>query len=194
VSREESEHVEQGEPVTSARESIHVCRFETVMGVMTLAASSRGVVACTLPDRDGGEELVRAFLERKAPGAEMTEGVGPGAAAVEAAKSFLAGKRTDLDLPLDMRGTPFQLQCWSVLREIPYGSTISYKRLAERVGRPTAFRACGAANGANPLPLFVPCHRVVASDGSLQGFGGGLPLKRRLLELEARVGGLFASS
>ncbi len=170
-------------------DTIHLSRFETVMGTMTLAATRRGVLMCTLPDRIGAEDLVREFLARKVPGAEIVEGAGPGEEAIEAAREFLAGRRTDLDLPLDIRGTPFQLEVWAALREIPYGGTISYRQLAERVGRPTAFRACGGANGANRLPLFVPCHRVVAANGGLQGFGGGLPLKRRLLELEAGVAG-----
>ena len=77
---------------------------------------------------------------------------------------------------------------------IPYGETVSYKQLAERIGRPRAVRAVGAANGANPIPIIVPCHRVVGHDGSLTGFGGGLPLKRRLLELESRQKALFAAA
>lgn len=98
---------------------------------------------------------------------------------------YMARRRTAFDLPLRFRtGTPFQQQVWLALADIPYGETVSYAELAEEVGRPAAFRAVGQANGANPLPIFYPCHRVVASGGGLGGYGGGLDLKRQLLELE----------
>ena len=83
--------------------------------------------------------------------------------------------------------TSFQREVWSMLRTIPYGETVSYGDMARRLGRPNAFRAVGAANGANPIPIVIPCHRVIGSGGSLTGFGGGLNIKRRLLALEARV-------
>ncbi len=168
--------------MSAAATEVHVTRFDTVMGPVTLASSERGVVACTLPGTPDAKQF--AWLAKKLPGATFVEGKGRNAAAVSAVKRFLEGKRQDLDLPLDMHGTAFQHEVWSALCEIPYGRTTTYAALAERIGRPTAVRAVGAANGANPLPLFVPCHRVIASDGSLCGFGGGLPLKRRLLELE----------
>lgn len=99
------------------------------------------------------------------------------------AEYFAAGRRT-FDLPLAPRGTEFQRRVWRALREIPYGETISYGELARRIGMPSASRAVGLANGANPLPILVPCHRVIGADGSLTGFGGGLPIKRQLLALE----------
>jgi methylated-DNA-[protein]-cysteine S-methyltransferase len=99
------------------------------------------------------------------------------------AEYFARGRRT-FDLPLAPAGTPFQLATWRALSTIPYGETISYAELARRVGRPAASRAVGAANGKNPLPIVVPCHRVIGKDGSLTGFGGGLETKRALLELE----------
>jgi len=85
------------------------------------------------------------------------------------------------------RGTAFQREVWNALRDIPYGATISYAQLAQRIGKPSAMRAVGAANGRNPLPIVVPCHRVIGADGSLTGFGGGLPTKRFLLELEGAI-------
>jgi len=97
---------------------------------------------------------------------------------------YFRGERRTFDLPLAPRGTPFQLATWRALSAIPYGETISYEELARRVGRPSASRAVGAANGANPLPIVVPCHRVIGKNGSLTGFGGGLDTKRTLLELE----------
>ena len=105
-------------------------------------------------------------------------------AAVKQINEYFAGVRRAFDLDLAMPGTDFQRAVWSALRSIPYGATVSYVELARRLGMPRAVRAVGSANGANPLPIVVPCHRVIGSDGSLTGFGGGLDAKRRLLELE----------
>ena len=97
---------------------------------------------------------------------------------------YFEGRRTEFDLRLDPSGTAFQHGVWARLREIPYGQTISYGELARRIGNPNASRAVGAANGANPIPIVVPCHRVIGSNGKLTGFGGGLPVKAFLLRLE----------
>jgi methylated-DNA-[protein]-cysteine S-methyltransferase len=100
---------------------------------------------------------------------------------------YFRGERRTFDVRLAPEGTAFQRDTWRALATIPYGATISYAELARRVGRPRAVRAVGAANGANPLPIVVPCHRVIGADGSLTGFGGGLDAKRRLLELEGAL-------
>jgi len=100
--------------------------------------------------------------------------------------AYFAGELTQFDLPLAPRGSPFQLGVWQQLRRIPYGVTISYGELARRVGDPSAARAVGAANGRNPLPIIVPCHRVIGADGSLTGFGGGIATKKFLLEHELK--------
>jgi len=97
---------------------------------------------------------------------------------------YLAGGLREFDLPLDLRGTEFQKDVWRALLAIPYGETASYGGIAAAIGRPKAVRAVGLANNRNPVSIIVPCHRVVGHDGSLVGYGGGLPLKRRLLELE----------
>ena len=102
-------------------------------------------------------------------------------------KEYFAGSRTTFDLPLEPRGTDFQLSVWMLLRKIPYGVTTSYGELARRLGDPKATRAVGAANGANPIPIIVPCHRVVGSKGELTGFGGGIERKRWLLEHEGAL-------
>jgi methylated-DNA-[protein]-cysteine S-methyltransferase len=104
--------------------------------------------------------------------------------AVTQLEEYFAGKRTEFDLPLELEGTAFQKDVWMTLAEIPYGKTISYAELASMVGRPSAFRAVGQANGANPIPIVLPCHRVIASGGGIGGYGGGLDMKRRLLALE----------
>ena len=100
---------------------------------------------------------------------------------------YFSGTRTHFDLSLAPQGTPFQTEVWHTLATIPYGETISYAQLAQRVGKPTAMRAVGAANGRNPLPIVLPCHRVIGADGSLTGFGGGLPTNQFLLELEGAL-------
>lgn len=102
---------------------------------------------------------------------------------------YFAGAREQFDLPLNPRGTAFQRAVWDALQQIPFGETTTYSRIAERIARPAAVRAVGAANGANPLPIVIPCHRVIGANGSLTGFGGGLPVKRFLLDHEARVAG-----
>ncbi len=97
---------------------------------------------------------------------------------------YFAGKRTAFTIPLDLRGTEFQVESWKALVRIPYGKTISYGQQAKNIGNPKACRAVGSANGKNPIPIIVPCHRVVASDGSLGGYSLGLKMKKQLLDLE----------
>jgi methylated-DNA-[protein]-cysteine S-methyltransferase len=111
--------------------------------------------------------------------------------AVEQLGAYLAGELRDFDLILDLQGTAFQKQVWLELRNIPFGETRSYSFVASTIGAPKAVRAVGAANGRNPIPIVVPCHRVIGAGGSLVGYGGGLPLKRFLLDLEARHSHLF---
>ncbi|SEG80362.1 methylated-DNA-[protein]-cysteine S-methyltransferase [Saccharopolyspora kobensis] len=105
---------------------------------------------------------------------------------VEQLGEYFAGRLTDFDLPLELVGTPFQRVVWAALCEIPYGETVSYGELAELIGRPTASRAVGLANGKNPISIIVPCHRVVGSNGDLTGYGGGVERKRSLLDFERR--------
>jgi methylated-DNA-[protein]-cysteine S-methyltransferase len=121
---------------------------------------------------------------RKAPDAGWRRDDRALRAAVRELRAYLAGELRRFSLTLAPVGTPFQLDVWNELAAIPYGQTRSYADMAQRIGRPQAVRAVGAANGANPLPIVLPCHRVIGSNGSLTGFGGGLPLKKALLELE----------
>src|SRR5271169_5480582 len=109
------------------------------------------------------------------------------AEAVRQLRAYFAGKLRRFDLPLDLQGTEFQLRVWRELETIPFGETRSYSQIATAIGAPRAVRAVGAANGANPIPIVVPCHRVIGAAGTLVGYGGGLPLKKRLLELEGAL-------
>jgi methylated-DNA-[protein]-cysteine S-methyltransferase len=144
------------------------------VGDLTLVRSPRG--------------LCRILWTGQAPPATATA-AGPDGLLEEAARqlhAYFAGELQRFDLPLDVAGTEFQLAAWQALADIPYGTTISYGEQARRLGRPRAVRAVGAANGRNPVPIVLPCHRLVGADGSLVGFGGGLGRKRLLLEHEAR--------
>lgn len=107
----------------------------------------------------------------------------------KALERYFSGRSKTFDVPLEPRGTEFQKSVWRALLEVPYGETTTYGDLARRLGNPSAVRAVGAANGANPIPIVIPCHRVIGSNGSLVGFGGGLPVKRWLLDHEAAVAG-----
>jgi len=110
-------------------------------------------------------------------------------AAADQLQAYFAGELQAFDLTLAPRGTEFQQSVWRALLDIPYGKTTTYSTIAQRIGRPAAVRAVGAANGANPIPIVIPCHRVIGANGSLTGFGGGIDVKRQLLALEARVAG-----
>ena len=120
---------------------------------------------------------------RRPPG-EWLAAATPFAPVIAQLAEYFTGRRRAFDLPLGPEGTAFQRTVWLALREIPYGETRSYAELARSIGKPRASRAVGLANGANPLPIIVPCHRVIGADGSLTGFGGGLDIKRKLLALE----------
>jgi methylated-DNA-[protein]-cysteine S-methyltransferase len=136
-----------------------------------------------------GTALTRVLFDAEPDPTWSTEPCDVLARAVTQLVEYFAGNRTDFDVPLAPVGTPFQLAVWAALRDIPYGETITYRELAARVGNPNASRAVGLANGRNPISVVVPCHRVIGADGSLTGYGGGLPRKRTLLELEQQVAG-----
>ncbi len=164
---------------------VRIRRIETQIGPMTIGATETAVVLADFTDRKLMPAQLAAVRRRFGPTVE-----GPSALLdrTEAQlREFLAGDRREFDLPIDTPGSGFQERVWSELRRIPYGETIAYRELAERVGSPRAPRAVGLANGSNRLAVIVPCHRVIASGGGLGGYGGGLAAKRLLLELEARV-------
>jgi len=132
-----------------------------------------------------GEGIRHVLFEKGKYGAAGRESWTRDASAVREAReqilAYFAGERRRFDLPLRPVGTPFQLKVWNALAEIPFGATRSYSDLARRIDEPRAVRAVGAANGRNPLPIVLPCHRVIGADGRLTGFGGGLPMKQFLL-------------
>ncbi len=163
-------------------ERVHTTRFDSPIGVLRVASTSRGLAYLELPHASG--RGLAGWCVRFAPAAELEEAYAPHRASIAQVLEYLEGKRTVFELPLDLRGTPFQSEVYDALLRIPYGETRSYLEVAREIGRPTAVRAVGAANGANPIPLVVPCHRVIAYDRKLGGYGGGLELKARLLAME----------
>ena len=149
-------------------------------GILSVACLGETLVAAefNLTTDQLSEKLRKRFGDRPVP---VDIETGP----LAAIREYLAGKPADLGaLAVDPGGTPFQASVWKALRRIPFGSTISYGELAEWVGNPKASRAVGRANGQNPIPVVIPCHRVIGKDGSLTGFGGGLAWKQWLLDLE----------
>ena len=163
-------------------DEIFYAALATPIGEMHLASTRAGLCKVALPSENRAEFL--AWLRRALPSATLIDSANANAAAIEELEAYLDGRLTEFHAPLDMRGTEFQRAVWGAVATIPYAETRSYGEIAREVGRPLACRAVGAANGANPLPPFVPCHRVIGSSGALTGYGGGLPLKARLLDME----------
>lgn len=149
--------------------------LETPIGTLLIAGDEEAVRRIDFPKHGKASTPQRGWTESSR---------GPVGEAVKQLREYFAGGRAEFDLPLAPEGTAFQRTVWRRLQDIPYGETISYGELAKRVGNPKASRAVGAANGRNPLPIVIPCHRVIGANGKLTGFGGGLPTKEALLALE----------
>jgi O-6-methylguanine DNA methyltransferase len=154
-----------------------ICLADAPLGGIILSFTPRGLAALNFAEEPGELDLGRSSL---------SEAVDPMIGrVVKELRSFFAGAPTDFrDLPLDLQGTPFQLRVWQELRRIPWGDTIPYRELARRAGSPQAFRAVGQANAVNPIPIIIPCHRVISADGALGGYSSGLWRKRWLLKHE----------
>jgi methylated-DNA-[protein]-cysteine S-methyltransferase len=165
-------------------------RLETPVGAALIVTDEAGALrAFNWTDY---EPAMRAWIGKHYPKARLSEGRSPEPVR-RAFEAYFRGEARALEtVPWKASGTPFQLKVWEALCTIPAGETLSYAGLAERIGRPTAVRAVGLANGANPVAVVVPCHRVIGTDGSLTGYGGGLPRKRWLLELEGARGRMAA--
>ena len=154
---------------------MYYCYHETPIGELLLAGDDNALCLIGFPKGS----------MRRDPEPDWIFNEGPFATAIEQLDEYFAGTRTEFDLPLKLDGTEFQVEVLEELLRIPYGETTSYGDIANRIGRPKAVRAVGAANGRNPIPIIVPCHRVIGSTGDLTGFGGGLDTKEALLRLEA---------
>jgi len=169
-------------------EIIHYHDIASPIGTLRLVADELGLREIRFEQERHPKPVYPGWI-----GLEQMIDSPPLAAARDQLDEYFAGSRRHFELPLHPLGTAFQLEVWQALARIPYGDTISYGELARGIDRPRAVRAVGAANGRNPLPIVLPCHRVIGSNGQLVGFGGGLPRKRFLLAMEQRIahGGLF---
>lgn len=177
-------------------ELLHSSVFMSPVGPLFLAASDTGLVALEFDARLPGQQTIRPNprdLREESRGVRFEESHERVQPYISELEEYFAGKRREFNFPLDLRGTEFQKVCWRALQQIPYGETRSYADIARAVGRPRGFRAVGMANNRNPVAIVVPCHRVIASDGTLCGYGGGLDIKRKLLELEGALSGTLAA-
>jgi O-6-methylguanine DNA methyltransferase len=177
-------------------ETLHSTIFTSPVGPLFLAASERGLVALEFDVRLPGQQTIRPNprdLRAEGKVAHFEDSPSAMEPYVRELEEYFAGQRREFTFALDLRGTDFQRACWQALLAIPYGETRSYGDIARAVGRPQGFRAVGMANNRNPVAIVVPCHRVIASDGTLCGYGGGLDVKRKLLELEGALTGTLAA-
>lgn len=182
-------------------EVLHSTVFNSLVGPLFLAASQQGLVALEFEARLPGQHTIRPnprdVRKEAAGGGKRKFHFEESPAAMEPyvreLEEYFAGGRRSFSFSLDMRGTDFQIACWRALLAIPYGETRTYADIARAIGKPNAFRAVGLANNRNPIAIVVPCHRVIASDGTLCGYGGGLDLKRKLLELEGALSGTLGA-
>ncbi|MGB7282201.1 MAG: methylated-DNA--[protein]-cysteine S-methyltransferase [Candidatus Acidiferrum sp.] len=156
--------------------SISYTTMKSPVGPLLLAGDERGLRLVHFASGRRPRSPERDWLKDEAPFKEATHQL----------QAYFDGKLREFDLPLVLEGTEFQLLVWRNLQKIPYGETVSYGQLARRIGSPEAARAVGLANGSNPIPIIIPCHRVIGSNGDLTGFGGGLPVKKKLLALESK--------
>ncbi len=177
-------------------DTLHSITIDSPVGPLFLAASPRGLVALEFDKRLPGQQTIRPNprdLRNEATKLQFDESAEALQPYVRELEEYFAGDRRAFTFPLDLRGTDFQVACWRALVAIPYGETRTYADIARAVGRPQGFRAVGMANNRNPIAIVVPCHRVIASDGTLCGYGGGLDVKRKLLELEGALSGMLAA-
>ena len=166
------------------RLTFHV--MSSPLGLLFLARTERGLRYLEFMDRKSLKRMIGAH-EAEHPDAKWEPSLLELKRYVDQLDDYFSGNRTEFTAPLDPIGSEFQMQVWSVLRRIPYGETVSYAEIARQVGQPQAARAVGLANNQNPIAIVVPCHRVIGADGSMTGYGGGLPRKRWLLDHETRV-------
>jgi len=177
-------------------ETLYTATIQSAIGPLFLAASTRGLVALEFDARLPGEQSIRPsprHLREEKSGFTFEDSDSATLPYVNELSEYFSGGRRAFTFQLDLRGTDFQLACWRALLAIPYGETRTYADIARAIGKPNAFRAVGMANNRNPIAIVVPCHRVIASDGTLCGYGGGLDVKRKLLELEGALTGVLAA-
>jgi len=156
--------------------------MDSPVGRILVASSDQGLVRIEFVQNGVGEAISR--LEKAYPGETLVEDSTKNQDALNQLQDYFKGRRRVFTLPIELRGTGFQRSVWETVAGVPYGQTRSYGDVARELGKPGACRAVGGANGANPIPIVIPCHRIIGSDGSMTGFGGGIPIKEKLLAFE----------
>lgn len=168
----------------SLTQRIYVGACDTPLGSVWMAASESGLRVVTVPGSTR-EACIGEVVRRSVGAIDFVDGGGLITQSCRELAEYFAGERYQFTVPLDLRGTDFQRAVWDAVYQVPYGETMTYQDIARQIEAPAAYRAVGAANGANPAAIIVPCHRIVGSDRKLHGYGGGLHQKRALLDLEA---------
>lgn len=173
--------------MNKAGEVFYYDELQSPIGTLTICRSDQGICLVEFGDRESHQVAIQKWMDRWSYAPTLTYAPGQLEEAKRQLQEYFEGRRQRFELPLDLRGTSFQLQVWHALADIPYGEVCSYKMVAVSIGQPKAVRAVGGANNKNPVPIIIPCHRVIGANGSLVGFGGGLDIKQQLLRLEKAV-------
>lgn len=166
---------------TKEQELLHYSSIDIEGLTINLASTNKGLAYV---DFNKDTDEFTNILKMAFPTGELQKNDKENHRYLQELKEYFSGRRKSFSVPLDLRGTPFQIKVWKALMEIPYGETVSYKYIAERVENPKGSRAVGMANNKNKIPIIIPCHRIIGADGRLVGYGGGIDIKIKLLELE----------
>lgn len=166
---------------------IFVEEMESPIGILTVACLRDGLCHIEFGTLDETRIALQAWAKKHMLHNELIENPEFTGEAVKQLREYFDGKRKTFDLPINLKGTPFQVKVWKSLQDVPYGETKTYKEIAQMIGNPKAVRAVGSANNKNPVPIVIPCHRVIGSSGSLVGYGGGLDKKEILLSHEKKA-------
>lgn len=168
----------------AGRQKVYFSKFNHEAWNFYIAATNKGL--CFVGSLSGSKEEIEQWLKKQLPNAELKEDKNKLSVYFNQFKEYFSGKRQSFYLPLDLYGTKFQKSVWTELQKIPFGETSTYSDIAEKINKPSAFRAVGSAIGANPVMIVIPCHRVIGKSGKLTGFRGGLLMKQKLLALEKK--------
>lgn len=171
----------------STQSFIYYDEMESPIGPLTILATDVGVCAIYFGNLETNLLAIKVWLKKNGIKGELVKKEEKTIQAITELKEYFSGKRIDFTVRLHLFGTPFQKKVWQELRNIGYGETVSYKEIAKRIGAPKAVRAIGGANNQNPIPIIIPCHRVIGSNGAMVGYGGGLDKKECLLQLEGAI-------
>ncbi|NOU77381.1 methylated-DNA--[protein]-cysteine S-methyltransferase [Paenibacillus sp. LMG 31459] len=173
-----------------AEASLYYKEIDSIIGPLTLCATASGLCMIKFGTYEANSATIAAWVKMQlGPAAQIYADAGSMSEAERQLAAYFSGELQSFSVPLDMRGTDFQRQVWEALLSVPYGESASYKDIAVMIGNPQAVRAVGGANNRNPVPVIVPCHRIIGAGGTLVGYAGGLGIKSRLLQLEAEQAG-----